>query len=304
MRKEVCCMKRKGLTAKITPYLFVLPAILPMLIFLYWPLIVNMVLSVLDWNFIRPTKNFVGLSNYHSLFKREAFSMALANTGKYIVGLLPWAIIIPLAISVLILTVRSKKVRDLYETALFIPTVLSFSVACFVWIWMFTPIGGVIATVFESVGLQPVSWLADHRFALWAIVIVSGWRMLGYHELLLGGSLKSVPEEYIEAATIDGASSWRIFWSIRFPLITPTIFFLLVTTAIFVSDYVFMPIHILTKGGPYNASTNLVYLVYQFAFQFFNTGLASAAAMVTFVLFVIITALIFYFGERKVHYGD
>ncbi|MDI9422788.1 MAG: sugar ABC transporter permease [Bacillota bacterium] len=275
-----------------------------MLVFLYWPLIVNFILSVLDWNFISPTRNFIGLKNYTSLFQREAFSMALINTGKYILGLLPWAILIPLAISVLILTVKNKKLRDLYETALFIPTVLSFSVACFVWIWMLTPIGGVIATLLESVGLRPISWLADHRFALWAIVIVSGWRMLGYHELLLGGSLKSVPTEYIEAATIDGASSWRIFWSIRFPLITPTVFFLLVTTAIFVSDYVFMPIHILTQGGPYNASTNLIYLVYQFAFQFFNTGLASATALITFLLFVIITALVFYFGERRVHYGD
>ncbi|HHT89977.1 MAG: carbohydrate ABC transporter permease [Limnochordia bacterium] len=297
-------MKRRGFKSGITPYLYVLPAIVPMLVFLYWPLIVNFILSVLDWNFISPTRNFIGLKNYTSLFQREAFSMALINTGKYILGLLPWAILIPLAISVLILTVKNKKLRDLYETALFIPTVLSFSVACFVWIWMLTPIGGVIATLLESVGLRPISWLADHRFALWAIVIVSGWRMLGYHELLLGGSLKSVPTEYIEAATIDGASSWRIFWSIRFPLITPTVFFLLVTTAIFVSDYVFMPIHILTQGGPYNASTNLIYLVYQFAFQFFNTGLASATALITFLLFVIITALVFYFGERRVHYGD
>lgn len=297
-------MKRRGFKSGITPYLYVLPAIVPMLVFLYWPLIVNFILSVLDWNFISPTRNFIGLKNYTSLFQREAFSMALINTGKYILGLLPWAILIPLAISVLILTVKNKKLRDLYETALFIPTVLSFSVACFVWIWMLTPIGGVIATLLESVGLRPISWLADHRFALWAIVIVSGWRMLGYHELLLGGSLKSVPTEYIEAATIDGASSGRIFWSIRFPLITPTVFFLLVTTAIFVSDYVFMPIHILTQGGPYNASTNLIYLVYQFAFQFFNTGLASATALITFLLFVIITALVFYFGERRVHYGD
>src|SRR5690554_6796959 len=199
-------MKRRGFKSGITPYLYVLPAIVPMLVFLYWPLIVNFILSVLDWNFISPTRNFIGLKNYTSLFQREAFSMALINTGKYILGLLPWAILIPLAISVLILTVKNKKLRDLYETALFIPTVLSFSVACFVWIWMLTPIGGVIATLLESVGLRPISWLADHRFALWAIVIVSGWRMLGYHELLLGGSLKSVPTEYIEAATIDGAS--------------------------------------------------------------------------------------------------
>ena len=170
-------MKRRGFKSGITPYLYVLPAIVPMLVFLYWPLIVNFILSVLDWNFISPTRNFIGLKNYTSLFQREAFSMALINTGKYILGLLPWAILIPLAISVLILTVKNKKLRDLYETALFIPTVLSFSVACFVWIWMLTPIGGVIATLLESVGLRPISWLADHRFALWAIVIVSGWRI-------------------------------------------------------------------------------------------------------------------------------
>lgn len=295
-------MRKYKMRKKISPYLYILPAVIPILLFFYWPLLYNAVLSFMDWDLISPNKNFVGLKNFRSLFGREDFQLSLINTGKYVLGLFPLSIVIPLALSLLVLSIR--RLRGAYESLLFIPTVLSFSVACFVWIWMYTPFDGVIAKLFNAVGLRPLSWLADHRVALWSIVIVSGWRMLGYHQLICGSALKAIPEEIIEAALIDGAGPWRRFWSIKLPLISPTIFFLLVTTVIFVSDYVFIPIHILTRGGPYNSTNNLIYLVYQYGFRYFNAGLAGATALITFGLFAVVAFLIFYFGERKVHYEN
>lgn len=295
---------KKHLLRAITPYLYILPAIIPLIVFLYWPLLFNGVLSFMKWDLISPVRRFVGWDNYVAFWERDASVLALVNTGKYVLGLLPLAIVIPLVLSVVVNSIKNVFLKKTYEALLFVPTVLSFSVACFVWIQMFTPFDGILARISSSVGLPVISWLADRKYALWAIVIVSGWRLLGYHQLLLGSSLKAVPVEYVEAAKIDGANAWQTFWKIKWPLISPTVFFLLVTTTIFVSDYVFMPIHILTQGGPYNTSTNLIYLVYQYAFRFFNVGLASAAAMITFILFLIVTLVLFHVGERRVHYGD
>jgi len=273
-------------------------------LFWYWPLVYNFILSFMDWNFISPIKRVVGWTNYITLFNRPVFSAAFKNTFKYIGGILPLAIVVPLGMAVLLNSVREKSLKQVYETILFVPTVLSFSVACFVWIWMFSPIGGVIAQIFQAVGLPVISWLASEKYALWAIVIVSGWRMIGYHVLLFNTALNSVSHEYIEAAQIDGASPWRLFWSIKWPLISPTVFFLLITTVIFASDYVFIPIRILTKGGPFNSSTELVYLVYEYGFRFFNVGLASATAIIAFLVFLVIALLVYFFGERRVHYDS
>lgn len=275
-----------------------------LVLFLYFPLVYNFVLSLTDWNFISPHKRMVGWSNYIALMNRPVFQSALQNSFKYIAGILPLAIVIPLGMAVLLSSVRQQSFKRAYETILFVPTVLSFSVACFVWIWMFSPLGGVIARVFQAVGLPVISWLANEKYALWAVVIVSGWRMIGYHVLLFSTALNSVSKEYIEAAQIDGASPWRLFWSIKWPLISPTVFFLLITTIVFASDYVFIPIHILTRGGPYNASTDLVYLVYEYAFRFFNVGLASSTAMIAFGVFLVITLGVYFFGERRVFYDN
>jgi ABC-type sugar transport system permease subunit len=267
------------------------------LIFKYWPMVFSFVLSLLKWNFISPVREFVGLDNFVGLFQRDTFMIALKNTPIYTAALLPLYIALPLVLAVVLAAVASERLRSTYKAVIFSPTVLSFAITCMVWLWIFNPIDGVLNKILALFGLAPVSWLSDARYALWAIVLVSGWKAFGYNLVLFFAALASIPNDYIEAAQIDGAPSWQLFWKIKWPLLSPTMFFALITTVIYAAERAFIPINILTKGGPYESTTNLSYAIYLFGFNFFDAGLASAAATITFVLFIIITGL-----ELLVHY--
>lgn len=286
------------------PYLYILPAIIPLGVFLYWPLLYNVILSFYQWNFISPVKDFVGFDNYKILIEENVFNTALVNTIKYILGIIPFTIPIPIFFANMLASVSNKRAKKIYETLLFLPTVLSFAVASFVWVWMFNPLGGVINRVLNIVGFnQQISWLNSAYYAPWAIIIVSGWRLLGYYMILFTAALLAIPSEYQEAAVIDGANAWRVFWHIKWPLISPTTFFVFITTIFFASSQTFVPIHILTRGGPYRSSSNLLYVVYEYAFRYFNVGLATATAAITFLLFVLVNFIQMKVGERQVHYG-
>ncbi|NMB11272.1 MAG: sugar ABC transporter permease [Firmicutes bacterium] len=290
------------LRSGIIPYLYIMPALLILIVFLYWPLIFNLILSFMRWDLVSPVRLFVGLQNYAEMWSRESFRWAALNSLKYFLGILPFSVLLPLGLATVLSGVRKDSTRRVYETVMFMPTMLSFAVACFIWIWMFNPIGGVISRLLQALGLPTISWLSDHRYSLIAVVIVSGWRVVGYYLVLFAAALLAIPEEYVEAAKIDGANGWQVFWRIKWPLISPTTFFVTVTTVINASSDTFVPIHLLTRGGPYNSSNNLIYLVYQYAFQFFNAGLAGATAVVVFGIFIAATLLHFFLGERFVHY--
>jgi sn-glycerol 3-phosphate transport system permease protein len=288
----------------ITPYLYILPAFIAMIVFMYWPLMYNIILSFFSWDFVSPSPVFQGWKNYQILVTESVLSTALINTILYTVGILPFTIAIPLFFANLIASVEKRRIKTIYETILFIPTVVSFAVASFIWVWMYNPLGGVINTFLMSVGVkEPIPWLSDGTFARWAVVIVSGWRLLGFYMILFTAALLTVPREYLESAKIDGAGSWKVFWHVKWPLISPTTFFVFITTMFFASAQTFIPIHILTQGGPYRSSSSLFYVIYEYAFRYFNVGLATATATITFVLFVLITFLQITVSERFVHYG-
>jgi len=293
---------KKKIGKMITPYLYLAPAMISLLIFLIWPLLFNAILSFTDWNFIRPEKSYIGLDNYITLLNTESFRVAFINTFKYLIGLMPFTIVIPLFLALMLSSMANKIFRRTYESILFAPTIISFAIASFVWVWMFNPIGGIINQVFQYFGLPILSWLSDSTLSIWVIVIISGWRIIGYYLVLFTAALISIPKEYEEAARIDGASAWQLFIQIKLPLISPTTFFVILTTIISSSVYSFIPIHILTKGGPYNSTTNLVYQVYKYAFNYFNVGLASATSVIIFIIYIVMAILQIRYGEAKVHY--
>ena len=294
---------RKGLRmSRVEPYLYLAPAFLLLLIFKYWPMMFSVILSVLKWNLVSQDKAFVGLTNYAGLLNRELFVISLKNTAVYTLALVPLYLVLPLFLAVILYGVASEWLQSAYKAVIFSPTVLSFAITCMVWLWMFNPIHGILNRVLMGVGLQGVSWLSDSKVALWAIVLVSGWKAFGYNLVLFFAGLASIPKEYSEAAQIDGASPWQLFWKIKWPLLSPTTFFALVTTIIYAAERAFIPINILTKGGPYNATTNLSYAIYVFGFNFFDAGLASAAATLTFAIFAIVTAVQVRYLQRFVHY--
>ncbi|GHV55798.1 ABC transporter permease [Spirochaetia bacterium] len=271
-------------------FLYVLPALVLYFLFKIWPILYSFILSFFDWNFVRSMR-WVGLKNYAGMFFREEFQAALGNTFLYIAGLLPFFLVLPLLFAVMLTGVKSKSGENIYKALLFLPTILALSIICLVWMWMFNPNFGVLNNLFHLFGFDGFSWLSDKRTALFSIIFVSGWKFMGAHLILFYAGLLGISREYIEAATIDGASVWQVFWKIKWPLLSPTTIYIIVTSVIFAAERAFTPINILTKGGPANTSTNLSFAIYRFGFEYFNIGLASAAAIFTSILFLIITCV-------------
>lgn len=288
--------------SKIAPYLYLMPTLILLGIFRYWPMIFTFILAEMKWNLLSPTKEFVGFNNYIEVFNKELFWMSFVNTFKYLGLIVSIQMVFPLLLAVLLYSISAKKLKSFYQAVIFTPTVLSFAIVCMIWLWMFNLTHGSLNHVLNLFGIQSISWLSEKGTALPSIVMVTNWKILGYNFLIFFAGLSAIPPYYIESALIEGASNWQIFWKIRFPLLTPTTFFLLVTTIIFASDRVFIPINMLTRGGPYYSTTNLVFAIYRISFQFFKAGVASAVATITFVLFILVTYLQIKYLQRWVHY--
>ena len=296
-------LTRYRLTEAVLPYLFLLPVVALMLIFIYWPLVYSVYLSFFDWNFVSPDKTWVGLDNYTRLLDNARFAQSVRQTGIYILALVPLQVFLPLGLALLLWPIRRARTQSAYRIMLFSPTVVAYSVGALLWLWIFNPLIGVLNQVIVHLGGERVNWLANPRTAIWCIIIVAAWKSLGFNLLLYLAALEAVPVDYIEAAQVDGASGWQIIRSIRWPLITPTFFFVLVTTVIAVNDEVFGAINVLTDGGPFNKTSNIVYYLYLQGFRFFQIGTASAVSLIIFVGTVLLTWLQFRFVERHVHYG-
>jgi multiple sugar transport system permease protein/sn-glycerol 3-phosphate transport system permease protein len=287
----------------VAPYAFVLPALGLMVAFIYWPLVYSAYLATLDWNFISPDREFVGLDNFAGLAADERFWQAVRNTGLYLLTLVPIVVLVPLGLALLLGPIRRSRFQTAYRVALFSPTVVAFPVAAVIWLWIFNPVGGVLNRLLEAAGGSGADWLADPGLALWCIVGVCAWRLIGYNLLLYLAALEGVPTEYLEAAAVDGAGAWAAFRDIRWPLIRPTVFFMVVTAVIFVSNEAFGAIYVLTDGGPFGQTTNVLYYLYERGFRFFQVGEASAVSVLIFAAVMAITWLQFRLLERHVHYG-
>jgi len=285
-----------------TGYLYLAPAALLTLVFVYWPLAATTILSFYDWNLVSPTWTAVGWQNYRELLGSRAFWLSLVNTGEATVGLIVLTVMAPLLLAVVVLRVTPRW-QAIYRVVLFSPTVVSMAIACAVWLWIYHPLQGVLNTVLRLVGLTGPAWLASGDWALWSIVIVTVWKTFGFNLVIYFAGLLSIPAEVYEAARVDGAAERQIFWRISVPLLGPTTLFVLLTTAILVPQNLFIPTQILTQGGPNDASNNLGYVVYQLGFEYFRVGYASAAATLIFLIFLVLAAVQLVLGERRIHYG-
>ncbi|HYI26172.1 MAG TPA: sugar ABC transporter permease [Thermomicrobiales bacterium] len=294
---------RYRVTEGVTPYLLVAPLLILIAIFIYWPLVYSLYLSFFDWNFVRPDKDFVGWGNFTRLPDDPRFIQALKGTLFYTVTLVPLQVFLPLFLALLLWPIRKSRLQDSYRAMLFSPTIIAYSVAAVMWLWIFNTNQGVLNKVLVEFGFERVHWLSDRDTAIWVIVVVATWKTLGFHMLLYLAALEGVPKDYVEAAQLDGANNWQLMRSIRFPLITPTFFFVLVTTVISVNDDVFAAINVLTNGGPFDSTTNIIYYLYQQGFQYFQIGAASAVAVIVFIATCLLTWIQFKYVERHVHYG-
>lgn len=288
---------------RVTPYLLVAPLMILVAVFIYWPLIYSAYLSLFDWNFVRPDKDYVGTENYSRLIHDPHFETALRGTAVYTLALIPLQVILPLALALLLWGIGRSRFQGAYRGMIFLPTIVAWSVAAVLWLWMFNSNFGVLNQILGLFGVEKVNWLGERNTAIWSVILVATWKTLGFHMLLYLAALEGVPRDYVEAAQVDGASSYQVMKSIRFPLITPTFFFVLVTTVISVNEDVFAAINVLTDGGPFESTTNIIYYLYMQAFRFFQIGTASSVAVIIFAVTAFFTWLQFRYLERHVHYG-
>lgn len=270
--------------------LYVFPALVFFGVFKYWPMVYSTVLSFAKWNFVSKLK-WVGLSNYASMFDKAMFVQGITNTFSYIVALLPFFIVIPLVLALMLLNVRNREVQGIYKALYFMPTILAFSIICIVWVWMYNPSYGVLNNILSKVGLPEYAWVSDPKTAFFSIVLVCGWKYMGQNMILFLAGLLNVSQDCIEASTIDGANGWQCFWHIKFPLLGPTTVYMLLTSVIFAAERAFTAVNLLTQGGPSYTTTNLSYVIYEFGFKYYNIGMASAIAVFTSIIFLIITLI-------------
>ena len=256
--------KNDGLTALI----FILPAVLGTLIFIVIPVFFSFSLSFVDWDLLSPMK-FVGLSNFKDVLTDSTFVQVLINTFVFAIASSVFAVIIPLVLACILNT----KIRgsNFYKTAYFLPFITPMIVIAIVWQWVFDPNMGLLNQILHT----HIKWLYDVRFAMPALIAVSVWKLIGYNMIIFLSGLSTINQEVLEAAKIDGANSWQVFKNVTVPLLSPTIFFVIVITSIS-SFQVFDLIYVMTQGGPDNSTMVLVYSIYKYAFEYFDVGKASA----------------------------
>ncbi len=291
-----------ALQGRYAAWLFIAPAVLAVVVFIYLPMVLNVGVSFYDWNVLRNEFTWRGVENYLTTLHNIDFHSAATNTVIYLVVLVPTQIAIPLALAFVMLRVRRPLLVRTYRGIYFIPTIVSFSIAGVVWLWMFNPIVGVLNTVLEQVGMPAHRWLNDPDMALWCVAAVSFWKGFGLNLILYAAALVNIPGEVLEAAELDGAGPWVRAIKIEIPMISPTLFFTAVTTVLIVLDEIVGVVDVLTEGGPYNSSSNLVYFLYERAFRQFQFGEAASVATLIIVLVAFATWLQFRAFERYVHY--
>jgi sn-glycerol 3-phosphate transport system permease protein len=289
--------RREGMTA----FLFLLPSLVVFLVFVFYPLAQSFSLSVHSNDIIgRPTL-FVGLRNYVAMLTGPDFRQVLWTTFSFAILTVVPGIAIALGLA-LLLTARIRGIR-FFRTVFALPFAFSVATSAVVFSVLFNSAVGVLNGFLYQLGSAGLSWLTDPGIALVSIAIATVWLQLGYDLLVLAAGLGAIPDELYEAARLDGASGWRLARSITLPLLAPQLFFLIVVSTI-QSLQNFGQIYILTRGGPSNSTTTLVYSIYSRAFAFGSSdfGFASAEAVVLLLVVLVITTIQFGILERRVFY--
>jgi len=233
---------------------------------------------------------FVGFDNFISLFKNPVFFQALKNTAVYTLATVPALMALGLCIA-LLLNNNRLKAKSLYKVCYYIPYVSSMVAVSIVFSLLFNAsTSGIVNQILAMLGMQPVGWLSDSRLALPVIIMLSVWKSVGYVMVIYLGGLLAIPAEIYEVVSLDPISHWKKLIYITLPLLRPTTMFLTVTQIIS-SFQVFTPVQVLTDGGPGYATTTLVTLLYQKGFKDYKMGLASAIAIVLFVILLILSVI-------------
>lgn len=284
-------------------YLLLLPSLIAFGIFLCYPMLQTIYLSFFDWNLIKPTKTFVGFSNYIELFKNEHSLMILKNTGLYILILLIFNLIMPYLLS-LVLEFIIKKGKNFYKAVFFLPSVISLVVGSILYTWILNPVSGPVSYVLRAFGVTMPIWSTRQGWVIAVLCIITSWKCFGYNFIVILAGISGVPKEVVESARLDRVPTYKIFKDIVIPMSSDTGIYVLIYCIVQGLQFVYTPIKVITQGGPNYASSNLIYNSYHEAFTLFRTGMSSACSVVTVAIFMLLLVLEFRFVEKGVYYEN
>ena len=278
-------------------WLFILPWLLGFVCFTAGPMIASAVLSFTEWKILKPPE-LVGLRNFATLARDPMFRLSLSNTVYYTFLGVPIYLAASLAMALLL----NMRVRGtaFYRTIYYLPSLTPAVANALLWVWILNPDFGLANVFLSWLGLPPQKWLFDAQLAKPCFIVMGLWGTGRQMVVFLAG-LQGIPPELHEAAGIDGAGSWQRFWHVTLAMISPTVFFNLVTSIIG-SFQVFTTAYVATQGGPQNSTLFLLLYIYRNAFEYFKMGYASALAWVLFVMVLILTLIQFKFAHRFVYY--
>lgn len=279
--------------------LLISPNLLIVATFEFWPVIYNTYLSLTRWNMLDDVPRFVGLQNYQRLLSDSDFATIMMNTLTFTAAVVAISIVLGLLLALLFN--QRLRGRGLVRTISFTPHIVSGAAVATLWLFIFDPNYGLSRVVLQPFGISSPHWVREADLALIALIIVYVWKGLGFVALIFLAGLQSLPEEYFEAAKIDGAGAWTVFRKITLPLLSPVTFFVGVVSIIGTFQAYDM-IAVMTGGGPGISTTTLSWYIYEQGFRAFDAGRGAASAMVLFVILLVVTGLQTLFVQRKVHY--
>ena len=276
-----------------------MPSIIGILLFVIYPILHTIYLSFQSGSLISPEFTFAGLDNYKNLLSNEDFLGALKNTAIYTISMV--GISIGLSLIFAVWLNKQSFIHKFAQTVMFTPHLVSLVSIGVLFMWIMNPDYGFLNWVLDSIGLPTSKWLTSEKTALFSIILVGIWKTVGYNTLIFIAGLQSIPKYIYEAADLDNSGKLKTFFKVTLPLLSPTLFFLLITTTTS-SFQVFDLVNVMTKGGPINSTNMLVYYIYEAGFRYFDIGSASAASVFLIILVGILTFAHFKLLAKKVHY--
>ncbi len=281
------------------PYLLILPTLIFVVVFTIWPSLTTVYQSLFRANQAVRVPQFIGLGNYINLVQDPVFLKVLRNTAVFVITTVPLSMALGLALALLL----NQKLRaiGIFRLAIFYPTILPLVSAATIWLFMYTPDYGVVATFLRPLGIRGQNWLGNPDLALWAIIIMTIWKQTGYYMIFYLAGIQNLPQDVFEAAALDGASLWQEIRHITFPLLSATTLFV-TTIAVVAAFQMVDQVYIMTQGGPDNASNLLMYHIYETQFRFQDRGEANAMTVLLVLILLMFTISNFLWFEGRTTY--
>ena len=280
----------------IAGYVFLLPNLIGFIVFMLFPILFAFYIMLTDWSLAKEPE-FIGLKNFDTMVNDRLFWKSLGNSFYYTFVAVPTGIFIAFWLALAL----NRKMRGIifFRTVYFLPQITLTVAAATIWRWIYQPEIGMINHILEIFGINGPKWIHDTKWAMPSVIIMSNWQGIGFAMLILLAGLQGIPEEFYEAAAIDGASGWQRMRYVTLPMLSPAIFFVVVTSLIGAFQS-FDQFYVLTEGGPAHATTPLTLYIFQNAFRFFKMGYGAALAAVLFVIILIITIVQWHLARRWV----